>query len=41
MSKIIAAIALTAFVLTGCNTIRGVGQDVSEAGHAVSSAASQ
>ena len=39
MKKILlASIALT-FVLTGCNTVKGVGKDVSKAGDAVSNTA--
>lgn len=39
MSKVIAAIALAAVVLTGCNTIKGFGKDVSKAGDKVSDTA--
>ena len=39
MKKILAASMLMAFVLTGCNTVKGVGQDVSKAGDAVSNSA--
>ncbi|MBF7689334.1 MULTISPECIES: entericidin A/B family lipoprotein [Acinetobacter] len=42
MKKVIfASIAIAAVTLTGCNTFRGVGQDVSSAGHAVSSTATK
>jgi entericidin B len=34
MKKIIA-LALFTFVLTGCNTVHGVGQDVEKAGEAI------
>ncbi len=39
MKKILAASLVLAFVLTGCNTIKGVGKDVSSAGNAVSDSA--
>lgn len=39
MTKILAASLLVAFVLTGCNTLKGVGQDVSKAGDAVTNTA--
>lgn len=39
--KIIAAVTLAALVLTGCNTVRGFGQDVSKVGDKVSDTASQ
>ena len=39
MNKILAASLLVAFVLTGCNTVKGVGKDVSRAGSAVSNTA--
>ncbi len=39
MNKILAASLLVAFVLTGCNTVKGVGQDVSKAGDAVTNTA--
>mgnify|MGYP000907575890 FL=1 len=38
MKKIAALIAI-AFVLAGCNTVRGVGQDVQKAGTAIEDAA--
>ena len=34
MNKIIA-IMLSALILAGCNTVRGVGQDIEKAGEAV------
>jgi predicted small secreted protein len=34
MNKIIALV-ICAFVLTGCNTVHGVGQDVEKAGEAI------
>lgn len=33
--KIISVILLSAFVLTGCNTVSGIGQDMKKAGEAV------
>ncbi|MPN23827.1 hypothetical protein SDC9_171220 [bioreactor metagenome] len=40
MTKIAIAIALiSSFVLTGCNTVKGVGQDVQRAGGALERAA--
>ena len=39
MKKILAASLVMAFVLTGCNTIKGVGKDVSKAGQAVTGTA--
>ena len=39
MTKILAASLLVAFVLTGCNTFKGVGKDVSKAGSAVTNTA--
>ena len=33
------ALLVTCFALSGCNTIRGIGQDVQRAGSAVSNAA--
>jgi predicted small secreted protein len=39
MKKIIAASLLVAFALTGCNTVKGVGKDVSKAGQAVTGTA--
>ena len=41
MKKILFASIALAVVLTGCNTVRGVGQDVSTAGHAVSDTATK
>ena len=35
----LAAALLAAFALSGCNTVRGIGQDVQRAGSAVSNAA--
>ena len=39
MTKILAACLLVAFALTGCNTFKGVGKDVSKAGDAVTNTA--
>ncbi|MFW1690958.1 entericidin A/B family lipoprotein [Acinetobacter ursingii] len=39
MKKILAASIIVAFVLTGCNTFKGMGQDVSKAGDAVTNTA--
>ena len=40
MSKIIA-LAIFAFVLAGCNTVHGVGQDVEKAGEAIKKSTQQ
>ncbi|APV36258.1 entericidin [Acinetobacter sp. C15] len=39
MKKILAASIMVAFVLTGCNTFKGFGKDVSSAGDAVTNTA--
>ena len=39
MKKILAASFVMALVLTGCNTVKGVGKDVSKAGEAVTGTA--
>lgn len=40
MKKMIALAALLgAFLMTGCNTVQGVGEDVTKAGHEISGAA--
>ena len=39
MKKVLAASLLMAFVLSGCNTFKGVGKDVSKAGDAVTNTA--
>jgi predicted small secreted protein len=39
MKKILAASLILGFVLTGCNTVKGVGKDVSKAGDAVTNTA--
>jgi predicted small secreted protein len=38
MKKAIALAALAAFVLTGCNTISGIGRDVQKVGQVVTGA---
>jgi predicted small secreted protein len=39
MLKIIAAAAFATLLLTGCNTMKGMGEDVSSAGHVVTGTA--
>ena len=39
MKKILATSLILAFVLTGCNTVKGVGKDMSKAGEAVTGTA--
>ncbi|EZQ01657.1 Predicted small secreted protein [Acinetobacter sp. DSM 11652] len=39
MKKVLAASFVVAFVLTGCNTFKGFGQDVSKAGETVTNTA--
>jgi predicted small secreted protein len=39
MSRFLLAITTAAFLLSGCNTIAGVGKDVQKAGSAVEDAA--
>lgn len=39
MKKLVIASLTAMFVLTGCNTFKGLGQDVSSAGNAVSNTA--
>ena len=39
MKKTLAATLLIAFALTGCNTFKGVGKDVSRAGEGISKTA--
>ncbi|WP_201594556.1 entericidin A/B family lipoprotein [Psychrobacter vallis] len=39
MKKVIIASLTAMFVLTGCNTFKGLGEDVSSAGNAVSNTA--
>lgn len=41
MKKVVFASIAVALILTGCNTFRGFGQDVSGAGHAVSNTATK
>ncbi len=39
MKKILLASIAVTFILTGCNTFKGVGKDVSKAGDAVTNSA--
>ncbi len=39
MKKVLVASIMTPFVLTGCNTFKGLGQDVSKAGDKVTQTA--
>ena len=39
MKKVLAASVMVAVILTGCNTFKGFGQDVSKAGDAVTNTA--
>ena len=39
MKKVLVVSVMIAFVLTGCNTFKGFGKDVSKAGDAVSNTA--
>lgn len=39
MKKVIIASLTAMFVLTGCNTFKGIGQDVSKAGDVVTDSA--
>ena len=39
MKKLVIATIASIFVLTGCNTIKGLGKDVSKTGEAVSNTA--
>lgn len=39
MKKILATTLLITFALAGCNTVKGVGKDVSKAGQAVTGTA--
>mgnify|MGYP003616230707 CR=1 FL=1 len=39
MRKVLLASVMVAFVLTGCNTFKGFGQDVSKAGDKVTQTA--
>ena len=39
MKKIVLGSLVMLFVLTGCNTVKGMGKDVSSAGNAVSNTA--
>ncbi|MEB3754855.1 entericidin A/B family lipoprotein [Acinetobacter sp. MD2(2019)] len=39
MKKVLLTSIAVAFILAGCNTVKGVGQDVSKAGNAVTNTA--
>ena len=39
MKKILAATLIVSFALTGCNTFKGVGKDVSKAGQGITKTA--
>ena len=39
MKKIIAALLATLFVLAGCNTVQGIGQDIQKGGQVLEDAA--
>ncbi|MEG0344675.1 MULTISPECIES: entericidin A/B family lipoprotein [Acinetobacter] len=39
MKKILVASMVVGFILTGCNTVKGVGQDVSKVGDVVTNTA--
>ncbi|MEG0482425.1 MAG: entericidin A/B family lipoprotein [Acinetobacter sp.] len=39
MKKILIASMVVGFILTGCNTVKGVGQDVSKVGDVVTNTA--
>ncbi|WP_297973747.1 entericidin A/B family lipoprotein [Amaricoccus sp.] len=41
MWKLIAAAGLALFVLSACNTVKGAGEDVQAAGHAVQQEAAE
>ena len=41
MKKILATSLVLAFVLTGCNTFKGIGKDVSATGQAVTNTATK
>lgn len=41
MKKLVIASVAAVFVLTGCNTIKGFGKDISKAGQEVSNAATK
>lgn len=38
MKKLIATLIAATFVLAGCNTVRGMGQDIQKAGNAIEGA---
>ena len=39
MKKVLSASVMVAIIITGCNTFKGFGQDVSKAGDAVTNTA--
>jgi predicted small secreted protein len=39
--KTIFALLATAFILAGCNTVKGAGQDIQKAGNAIENAATK
>ena len=39
MTRLIALVLASSFVLAGCNTVRGMGQDIQKAGSAIEGAA--
>lgn len=41
MNKMLTALFVLAFMLAGCNTVRGVGQDIERAGNAIERAANK
>jgi predicted small secreted protein len=41
MKSMFAILMVSTFVLAGCNTVRGVGQDIEKAGEAVKNAGSR
>lgn len=41
MNKIVAATLLLSVMMTGCNTVKGVGQDISKVGQGIKHTADQ
>lgn len=41
MKRLIVLVLLASTLLTGCNTARGVGEDISDGGNAISGAATK
>jgi len=35
LAKIVTVVAMCSFLITGCNTFKGVGKDITAAGHAL------